>query len=73
MDIRCSRDGTKCDGCPIMEECEKVELTEEVDLFKIYNKALDDCCNVLRQCWLNGTVANRIIKEQISEIEKLKK
>lgn len=38
-----------------------------------YNQALEDCCNVLRQCWLNGTVANRIIKEQITEIEKLKR
>ena len=47
------------------------------DLYKAYddgyNQALEDCCNVLRQCWLNGTVANRIIKEQIAEIEKLKK
>ncbi len=38
-----------------------------------YNQALEDCCNVLRQCWLNGTVANRIIEEQIAEIEKLKR
>lgn len=42
MDIRCSRDGIKCDGCPIMKECEKAELTEEVDLFKIYNQAIED-------------------------------
>lgn len=45
MDIRCSRAGTKCDGCPIMAECEKVELTDEVDLFKIYNQALEDLLN----------------------------
>lgn len=38
-----------------------------------YNQALEDCCNVLRQCWLNGTVANRIVEEQITEIEKLKR
>lgn len=38
-----------------------------------YNQALEDCCSVLRQCWLNGTVANRIVKEQIAEIEKLKR
>lgn len=47
------------------------------DVIKIennaYNKALEDCCNALKQCWLNGTVANRIIKEQIVEIEKLRK
>lgn len=45
MDIRCSREGIKCDGCPIMKECERVELTEEVDLFKIYNQALEDFIN----------------------------
>lgn len=39
----------------------------------VYNQALEDCCNVLKRCWLNGTVANRIVKEQIAEIEKLKR
>ena len=45
----------------------------EIEKKKSYNQALEDCCNVLKQCWLNGTVANRIVKEQIAEIEKLKR
>lgn len=38
IDIRCSRDGLKCDDCPIIKECEHIELTEEIDAYSLYEK-----------------------------------
>lgn len=77
MDIRCSRNGTKCDGCPIMEECEKVELTEEVDLWKVYNQALEDFEKTLEKHQAEKWIDNlecRITFDDVEEvIKKLKK
>lgn len=51
IDIRCSRDGLKCGGCPIIKECEHIELTEEIDAYSLYEKgrkdAIDECKQIL--------------------------
>lgn len=39
-----------------------------------YNKALEDCYDVIKQCWLNGTYfGTDFIKKEIAGIEKLRK
>ena len=42
MDIRCSREGFKCDGCPIMDKCEQIELTEEINPYVLYEQGRAD-------------------------------
>lgn len=47
MIFKCSRNGLSCAGCPIIEHCEYIELTEELDPYSLYEKgradAIDRC------------------------------
>lgn len=36
------------------------------------NKAIEDCKEVVRQHWINGTVAHRIAEEIYGDLDKLK-
>lgn len=46
------------------------------DLGKLYSEiraeVIDDCKSKLNECWLNGTVANRIVRELQDSLEQLK-
>lgn len=73
IDIRCSRDGIKCDGCPIIKECEHIELTEEINAFSLYAKGRADAIardyntiliyeDTIRSMLLNTSQENNLIE-----------
>lgn len=42
VDIICTRDDIKCNDCPIIKECEHIQLTEEIDAYSLYEKGRAD-------------------------------
>lgn len=75
-DIRCSREGIKCEGCPIMDKCEYIECTEEIDPYVLYEQGRADKEKELQGIKDLGSLYSEIRADErakvIEEVEKLK-
>lgn len=78
IDIRCSRDGWECGGCPIMEECDHMELTEEIDAYSFYKKGRKDAIDEFKDLGklyseIRADVIDKFVARAMTEFQRFER